>query len=65
MLCLPQLGLTPLHFAAQSCSEDVVKMMIEERGADIHAVDEVRPYIIQCPVNSLKLLKCRMHALIK
>ena len=46
MLCLPQDGNTPLHFAAGSCSEDVVKMMIE-READIHAVDDVRPYIMQ------------------
>ena len=46
MLCLPQAGSTPLHYAAQSGSEDVVKMIIE-READIHAVDNVRPYIMQ------------------
>jgi len=41
-LCLTQAGWTLLHIAVKHCSEDVVKMMIE-RGADIHAVDEVSP----------------------
>jgi len=42
VLCLTQFDLTPLHIAVRHFSEDVVKMMIE-RGADIHAENEVSP----------------------
>ena len=40
MLCLPQDGETPLHRAAETCSDDVLKMMIE-KGANIDVANIV------------------------
>ena len=40
MLCLPQDGETLLHKAAETCSDDVLKMMIE-KGANIDLASDV------------------------
>ena len=40
MLCLPQYDETPLHKVAETCSDDVLKMMIE-KGANIDVANNV------------------------
>ena len=44
-----QFGDTPLHFAANSGEEDVVKVLVE-KGANIDAVNNVSYHVMRCSV---------------